>query len=347
MTVVLAALDLGSNSFHLLVARALPQGHILPVLKRKVTLHLGDDVGRSGRISPQKAEEAARSAAALADIARSEGATTIFTKATAALRDAANGAEVVKLIEEAAGVKVEVISGLAEAHLVFLAVRWSVDFGGRLALVADLGGGSLELVSGDQQAARWAVSLPLGVGRLTGRLLRSDPPSPRDTARLRAEVRSRLEVGTRGLDRSSLGVMVGTSGTITALARMCHARRDPITQVGSGSLRFSRQELDLIREDLFGRREDARKGLWGLDPKRAATMPAGAVVMEEVMDVFGFDELTVGSWAMREGAVLEALHGPPQAAGEPTQATGEPGLAPSESSPPPTPRCDTHRQLEA
>src|SRR5438876_5716452 len=173
----IAALDLGSNSFHLLVADVHPDGTFEAVAREKDMLRLGDEVAREGRITPQTADRAVASVRRLRQLADGLGAQEVIAKATSAIRTAANGSELVDRIEAEAAVEVEVISGLEEARLIFAAVRASLVLEPAPALCVDIGGGSVEIAIGDAGGLRWAPSVSRGVGRLTAELVRSDPPS--------------------------------------------------------------------------------------------------------------------------------------------------------------------------
>src|SRR5687768_15948494 len=141
----IAALDLGSNSFHLLVADVHPDGSFESIAREKDMLRLGDDVTRHGEISSAVADRAVASVRHLKQLADALGATEVLAKATSAIRTASNGSELVDRIEDEAGVEIEVISGLEEARLIFAAVRASVVLDPSPALGIDIGGGSVEL----------------------------------------------------------------------------------------------------------------------------------------------------------------------------------------------------------
>src|SRR5204863_3202830 len=157
----IAALDLGSNSFHLLVADVHPDGSFEAVTREKEMLRLGDDVARDGRISPAAADRAVASVRRLRQLADASGAQEVIAKATSAIRTADNGSELVDRIEAETGVEVEVISGLEEARLIFAAVRASLVLEPAPALCVDIGRGSVEVMIGDGAGLRWASSLPL------------------------------------------------------------------------------------------------------------------------------------------------------------------------------------------
>ena len=201
IVVRVAAMDLGTNSFHLLVADVHADGHLDPLVREKEMLRLGDVVSRHGSIPPAAADQAVATVRRFRMLADAAGATETLAKATSAIRRAANGAEVVDRIEQETGVVIDVISGHEEARLIFGAIRASVVLDPAPAVCFDLGGGSLEIMVGDARGMQWATSLPLGVARLTAELVHSDPHleaqppraarSDRGGARARARARSR------------------------------------------------------------------------------------------------------------------------------------------------------------
>src|SRR5712692_3070818 len=195
-----AAIDLGTNSFHLLVADAFPDGRIEPVVREKEMLRLGDVVSRHGNIPPAAAEQAVATVRRFRLLAEAAGATEILARATSAIRRADNGGEVVDRIGEETGVPVEVIGGLEEARLIFGAIRASVVLDPSPALCFDLGGGSLEVMVGDSGNLLFATSLPLGVARLSAELVRSDPISKSDRRALRARIVEVLEPVARAVE---------------------------------------------------------------------------------------------------------------------------------------------------
>ena len=303
----IAALDLGSNSFHLLVAEVRPDGSFVPVLREKEMLRLGDVVARTGRITDEAAERALAAVRRFRVLAETAGAGEMVACATSAIREAGNGAELVDRFLAEAGLEVRVISGREEAALIFRAVQASVLIDPGPALCLDLGGGSLEVVVGDAAAMHWATSLKLGVARLTAELVRDDPPGDDDLRRLRERVVSVL--GPVAADVASFGakLLVGTSGTLVDIARAAVAH-DAGTLPGSAhQLRASRPAIEALHRELVARPASGRRRLPGIDARRAELAPAGSTIAVVALELFGFDSLVVGEWALREGMVLEAI----------------------------------------
>jgi exopolyphosphatase/guanosine-5'-triphosphate,3'-diphosphate pyrophosphatase len=303
----IAALDLGSNSFHLVVVETRPDGSFLPLAREKEMLRLGDIVAREGRL-PEAAIEAAietvRRFRTIADVQRSD---EIVAMATAAMRQAANGPEAAERIEAATGVRIQVVSGIREAQLIFDAVRASVLIDPSPALCADLGGGSLELSVGDRSELMYATSLHLGVGRLTTEFVRTDPPGKKDRMRLKEEISRSLDVVLEEILACGPKLLIGTSGTLCALARAAASRRDGIVPSSVNQLTVSGRELAALNELIYELPSWELSRLPGIDARRAELLPAGAAVAEVLMERTGMRELTVSEWGLREGIIISTM----------------------------------------
>jgi exopolyphosphatase / guanosine-5'-triphosphate,3'-diphosphate pyrophosphatase len=303
----IAALDLGSNSFHLLVADAHPDGTFEPLVTERVTLRLADVVARQGRIGQAGSDEAVEVVRRFRALAESVDAEEIVACGTSALRDADDSAKVVDHIESETGVRVGVISGQEEARLIFAAVRASVVIDPAPALALDLGGGSLELMVGDQGGLAWSRSVKLGAARLTAELVRSDPPSGGDLRRLTRRLSSVLTPLAADIASYGPRMVVGSSGTLCALVRMAAARRTGAVPPTVNQLPVRRKDLLAVHEQVLSLSAAERQRLPGVDARRADLLPAGSALLTMVMELCGLDELVGCEWAMREGIVLDAI----------------------------------------
>ncbi len=303
----IAALDLGTNSFHLLVADVRPDGHFEALAREKAMIRLGDVVARRGRITGPAADIAVQTVRRFKLLAEAAGAKEIHACATSAIRQATNGAALVDRIEAQTGVAVEVISGHREAELIFGAIRASVLLDPAPALCLDLGGGSLEVMVGDASGLRWSTSENLGVGRLTAEFVHSDPLSKDDRRRLQAHVTTVLTPAAARVSGFSPRLVVGTSGTLLDIAHMVAARRDTDVPVSLNQLRFTRQEFLALHKQILASKPSDRLRLEGLEARRVDLILAGSVVLAAAMELFGIDEMTVSEWALREGIVLDVI----------------------------------------
>ncbi|MBA2326466.1 MAG: Ppx/GppA family phosphatase [Actinobacteria bacterium] len=303
----IAALDLGTNSFHLLVAEVQPDGGFTPLVREKEMLRLGDVVAREGRIPEGPADQAVATVRRFRLLADTAGADEVLACATSAIRLAANGDELVDRIEAETGVNVRVIDGLTEAQLIFGAVRASVLLDPAPALCFDLGGGSVEITVGDAAGLRWATSENLGVARLTAELVESDPLSKDDRRRLRDRLTEVLAPVAAEVAAFEPKMFVGSSGTLLDLAHMAAARRKEEVPVSLNQLTITRDEFLPLHKLIVSSRASERRRLEGLEPRRVDLIPAGSMFLDTAMELFGFDELTVSEWALREGIVLDAI----------------------------------------
>jgi len=302
-----AAVDLGSNSFHLVIADVHPDGSFSPISAEKEMLRLGDVVSREGMITPEAATAAVATMRRFRLLAEAAGASEIMACATSALRTASNGAEVLDRIADEAGIDADVIDGLEEARLIFTAIRAAVTIDPAPAVCFDLGGGSLEIMVGDVSGLTWAASERLGVARLSAEFVRSDPIDKSDRRRLRKHVIGVL--GPRAVEVAAFEpkMAIGSSGTIEDLAQMIAARRPESVPHTMHHLVFTRTELEALRDDLVTTTSAQRRKLEGLDAKRVDLIVAGAELMCTALELFEVDEVTISEWALREGMVLDAI----------------------------------------
>jgi exopolyphosphatase/guanosine-5'-triphosphate,3'-diphosphate pyrophosphatase len=302
----LGVLDVGSNTVHLLVVDAYPGARPLPAFKHKAEIRLADHLENGGRLSAQGERQLREFVAEALAIAEDKGVEDFVGFATSAIRDAVNGDEVLRRITEQTNARINVLGGEDEARLTFLAARrWFGWSSGRL-LVFDIGGGSLEIASGVDEEPDVAVSLPLGAVRLTRDWFRSDPPSGSQRRELRKHVRAEIARTVGGIMRYGRpDRAVATSKTFRQLARIAGA-------APSSEGVYVRRVLDGADLASWASRLPtmtlAERGkLPGVSAARAPQLPAGAIVADAVMDLFGVPELEICPWALREGVILRRI----------------------------------------
>ena len=303
----LATLDLGSNSFHMIVVDVRHDGSFEPVAKEKVVLRLGEAVATSGVIDDANAERAVEAAAQLRAVADAARADTLDAVATSAFRSAANGDNLADRIAAEIDAPVRILDAIDEARLTFEAIRKSVLIDPAPALAFDLGGGSLEVMVGDGAALHWARSVELGANRLTGELVEHDPPTPDEVRRVKRRVRELLLPYVSEVATFRPAMLVGSSGTICTLARavLAEQRGDVPDSVHQATIKA--KHLARLADAFLAQPETARAAMAGVDARRAPIIPAGYLVVSTAMDLFGFDELVASEWALREGVILDAI----------------------------------------
>ena len=198
------------------------------------------------------------------------------------------------------------LSGEDEARLTFLAARRWFGWSAGTLLVADIGGGSLELAQGMDEDPDVAVSLPLGAGRVTRDLLPGDPPAPELVRQARKQVRASIAAELRPLAKAvNPDHAVGTSKTMRSLARICGAA--PSAEGMYAARALDRHVLSARLPEIAAMTADERSDLPGVSGSRSRQLLAGAVVAEATMDLLGLDRLEICPWALREGIILRHL----------------------------------------
>jgi exopolyphosphatase / guanosine-5'-triphosphate,3'-diphosphate pyrophosphatase len=302
-----AVLDLGSTSFHLLVAEAAADGAMRRILRERIMLRLGAFIAIDGRIPEDVCARAAETARELRRVAAQAGAERLLPVATAALRDAANGREVASRIADAIDAPVRILDGQEEARLMFASFARRVSLGPGLALGIDLGGGSLELAIGDARGVRWETTLPLGVARLHGELGGEDPMPKKVARAVRERTRAQLAPHLATIAELAPRNWVTSGGTIGALARRVTARRGLRPTRSINELFVPRAEFEALCDELVRSSHAERLRTPGVQRRRADLLPTGALVLATLAEELDIEGFTVCDWGLREGVILEWL----------------------------------------
>ncbi len=300
----LSVLDLGSNSFHVLVADVDEDGSVVPVAREREMLHLGAVVAEHGHVPDAERRRAVEVVVHLTELAGRMGAHRRLAVATSALREASNGPEVVAEMAAATETPVRVIDGDEEAGLAYRGVRASVATDDEPLLVLDLGGGSLELVVGDRDTVTWSASLDLGVSRLSARAPR-DPPKKSEMRALRDVVREAVRpLRDTVADLAPAGV-VAVGGTSAGTRGRGRDRGFPLNQYA-----IPTGEVAGLRDRLAGMDTDERAGLPGMKARRADRAHIAATILATTLESLDLDGFLVSDWGLREGVLLDAVDAP-------------------------------------
>jgi exopolyphosphatase/guanosine-5'-triphosphate,3'-diphosphate pyrophosphatase len=302
----LGVLDIGSNTGHLLVVDAHGGAAPLPAYSYKQPLRLAEHLDDAGAVSQTGVDALAAFTAEALVVAEDKGCEDMLGFATSAVRDAVNSQEVLDHVHETSGVRIEVLTGEDEARLTFLAVRrWFGWSAGRLA-VFDIGGGSLEIAGGSDEAPDVAWSLPLGAARLARQYFGSGRPDDEAIRALRKEIRAEIARDAGHLLRAgSPDRAAATSKTFRSLARICGAAPSGDGPLVPRSLPLA--ELSEWLPKLIALSPEELADLPGVSPSRTHQIVPGALVAEACMDIFDLTELEICPWALREGVILERL----------------------------------------
>ena len=304
-----AAIDIGTNSIHLLVAEVDPELRSFSVvLAEKATTRLGERDPHTGDLSAEAIERAFRTLRHDRDLALSHGVEQIVTAATSAVREAPNGRDFLVALQEQLGLEVDLVSGPEEARLIYLGVLSGMAFGDQPHLIIDIGGGSTELVLADGRDGRSFSSTRIGAVRLQREFCQQDPLSSDRRSFLQAYIQGALDPAVAevkaALKPGEQPLMVGTSGTAMALAALA-AAEDPKPPLKLQGYRLSRERIDQLTARLLAMTPEQRRALPAINDRRAEIIVPGALILQTAMAMLQVKELVVCDRALREGLIVD------------------------------------------
>jgi len=301
-----AAIDVGTNTVRLLVADADRDGTYRAVFQEQVITRLGERLQETGTLSHMAVDRTILALQRFAQTSKEHRVQEIFAVATSAAREAKNRAEFLDRARREAGIDLVVISGEVEATLTALGVSHALGPDWCNMLILDIGGGSTEFTTFEQGKVTGSVSLPIGVVKLTEAHLKGDPPSREELESAATSIRQTIRHVPASLSIPAAAILVATAGTATTLAaidlRMTTYDGERVT-----GHRLSRKRLQELLDHLCSLPLAERRKIIGLEPPRADVIVVGTLLTREILDVFGFDELTVSDGGLREGILLHHL----------------------------------------
>jgi exopolyphosphatase / guanosine-5'-triphosphate,3'-diphosphate pyrophosphatase len=305
----IAAIDIGTNSIHMIVVRVRPDLSFEVIDREKEMVRLGAG-GLDGRSLTTTAMTAAlQTLTKFRRLADSHKVDEVLAAATSAIREADNGGDFIAEVARRTGIQIRVISGTEEARLIHLAAVYGVHMGGSPAVVIDIGGGSIEVTLGTASHLTHAKSFKLGVIRLTERFVHTDPLETGDERRMTKYISREIGEYLDGVAERRFERVIGTSGTILSLGAL--ALTENGGELESAELRNQRvpaKAIHRLRKRLSGVDLEARLHMDGLDPRRADIIVAGSVLLDTVLRRLGASEITLCDLALREGIVLDYIH---------------------------------------
>jgi exopolyphosphatase/guanosine-5'-triphosphate,3'-diphosphate pyrophosphatase len=307
---IIAAIDVGTNSIHMVVARVQPTFPTFTIIDReKETVRLGNFCEKTKGLTEDAIQRGVDALRRCRAIAESLNAEDIVAVATSAVREASNGQVFIDRVEAEVGIGIRLISGTEEARRIYLGVLSGVEFHEQPHTIIDIGGGSTELILGTGEPHRFLSSTKVGAVRLTSQFISTNPIDKLEFTALQAYVRGMLEPTVDNLKRHLQGGeqmrLIGTSGTIECLAAL-----DAYQQLGEvpdplNGYRMTYKNLTELVDRLRQATFSERLAMPEMSARRAEIIVAGAVVLQEAMKLLGADSITVCERALREGLVVD------------------------------------------
>ncbi len=304
----LAAIDVGTNSFHLIIAKILEGQKFSVIAKEKAVVRLGESPSQIKKLSPEAIRRGVEAMKIFAMMAAQAGS-PIRAVATSAVREATNRDEFIQMVAEQAGIEIEVVSGFEEARLIYLGILQALPvFNDRVALF-DIGGGSTEFLIGERGKILYANSFKIGAIRMTQRFFPNERVSESQIEQCRLFIRGEIYHAAHAIRASGAKTLVASSGTAQTIAAMALAARGETVPESLNGVRISRAEARQIVERVIKAKSHRdRAALPGVDPRRADILAAGAVELETILCDCDFQEFVISSYALREGIVLDTIH---------------------------------------
>ena len=304
-----AAIDVGTNSTHLLVASVdVGLGTFSIELAEKSTTRLGEKDPDTGELTPEAMDRGLASLRRFQELAISHQVEQIVIAATSAVREAPNGRDFLQTVQDQLGLDVDLVSGPEEARLIYLGVLSGMPFGDRPHLVLDIGGGSTELILADGRDARALTSTRVGAVRLQRDFVKDDPIPPHRRSFLQAFIQGSLEPAVdkvhRRIKPGETPVLVATSGTAMAIGALA-ATEDDRPPLKLHGYRVSKQRLDRVVERLVVMTPEQRRDLAPINDRRAEIIVPGALILQTTMQMLGVGELVLSERALREGLIVD------------------------------------------
>jgi exopolyphosphatase/guanosine-5'-triphosphate,3'-diphosphate pyrophosphatase len=303
----LAAIDVGSNSLHMIIAQADPDGAVTTLWRMKEMVGLGRMSFPSHRLSKEAMDRAVGALARFQQVARIRGCEKFLAVATSAVREAKNGGDFLVRVRRELGIPIRVVSARDEARLIYLGVRHAIDLGAKPHFILDIGGGSVEFIVADAGKPMMLESRKLGAARMTAKYVNSDPISPADLRTLMQQYDRELTPICENIKALKPIAAIGTSGTIENLSAMCAMFEGHGHSADKTPGVIRRDSLAKLVAKLIESRTKDRAGMSGLDDQRKDQIIAGALLVNELFHRLDLPEISVCKSALREGILVEYL----------------------------------------
>ena len=300
-----AIIDLGTNTFHLLIAEKVKEQYTF-VYRERLAVRLGQRGINDGIIQPDAIERAVRALSSFKTTIDQYDTPSIFAFGTSALRNAKNAQEIVQTFKEKAGIEINIISGDREAELIFMGVRYGLALGKDYSLVMDIGGGSVEFIIGNDKDIVWKQSFEIGAQRLLEMFHRTDPIDQNEINQLNQYFASQLPSLFEALKQWTPKTLIGSSGTFDTLSDIHCIKHDLNSRVEDIETPLTIQGFNDIYEELLIKNREDRMMIPGMIEMRVDMIVVACCLINFLLDKYSFKQIRVSTYALKEG-ILASL----------------------------------------
>lgn len=300
-----AIIDMGTNTFNLLVAEMSSRPKILA--REREAVKIGKGGINKNIISEEGLARAMKTLRNFKDIIEQYGVRKTLAFGTSAVRNAANGRDFIETIKTSLGFDARIIDGNEEAEYIYKGVRAGVDLGNEDSLIVDIGGGSVEFIFGNQDGIRWKRSFEIGGQRLLEEYQKTDPIDAKDAARLHDYLKEQLRPLTEQLHHFKPSTLVGVSGTFDTLSEMfCHRTGAPY-YADDSETPFDIEYFPAILEDLLKNDRAGRLALPGMIEMRVDMIVVACILADVILHLHKFKNIRVSTYSLKEGVLASLL----------------------------------------
>ncbi|WP_240894647.1 Ppx/GppA phosphatase family protein [Fodinibius halophilus] len=303
----IAALDLGTNSFHAVIVDVYSDGRFRTVDKLKEMVRLGEGVV-DNRLTDDVMDRAISSLHKIKILCDSKGVEKMLSCATSAIREAENGGVFIQRMIDEVGIKALAISGGKEAELIGRAIQHAVSFEDETVLMVDIGGGSVELIIGDNETITFSTSKKLGVARMAGLFVDNDPITETEIDQLCDHFKKELSDVFEAVDAYDIKTIIGSSGTMENIADMIANEESITASVTLNGLEYPTSCFQEFYDYFIKLDRDSRLDQKGLDEKRVDIITPGLVLLKLLIEQCGIRQVRISESALREGMVLDYIN---------------------------------------
>ncbi|MBC8043985.1 MAG: Ppx/GppA family phosphatase [Rhizobacter sp.] len=305
----LAAIDIGTNSVHMILVELRPDLSFHTIDRAKDMVRIGEGSITTKVLTRPAMDKGIETLIKFRKLAEAKGVDLqhIVATATSAVREARNGGDFMELVQAKVGIKTRIITGKEEARLIYIAVRRAIEIGSRKALIIDVGGGSVEFIVGDGRKAYLLESKKLGVARMAEHFNISDPITQKERRLMEDYFCDELRPVVKAAKAIGYDFVIASSGTAEAMATMIALQQSRSPLEGLNNYTFTRAAFRKVYEKALPVKTAQRKLLRGLDPKRADLIVPGLVLFDVMLRLFETEEVVISAFALREGIVIDYL----------------------------------------
>ena len=306
----IAIIDMGTNTFHLLLVEVMNEGY--RVLERdRIAVKIGEGGITEGIITDEAIKRAIATLKEFNLKIKAHNAERVFATATSAVRSAANGRELVQIIKKETGIDVRIISGDEEAEAIYYGVSKAMDLGMDTSLIVDVGGGSIEFIIGNREQIFWKRSFEMGGQRLLDKFHRSDPLDKEEIGLLKQFINDSLIELIEACQEFKPSVLVGSSGTFDTLSDIYSVRKNIEKQDDWTELPLTIEGFNEIFGELVSKNRAERLKIPGMIEMRVDMIVVASVLVKFIIDELGIQDIRVSSFALKEGILMKTIESLP------------------------------------